>query len=477
MIWWHVALPGVLAITGLRIVLLAYNRTDLFVDEAQYWLWGQELSFGYYSKPPLIGWVIRAATDLAGSDAPFWIRLPAPLLHGVTAIILGASAARIYGARPAILVALAYITLPMVALASLLISTDTVMFPFLAAALALYIRLLAEPRWFVALLTGAALGLAALAKYAAVYYLLCAGLAAVLLPWARPNWRMAALVLLGFLFTLSPNLVWNVFNGFSTVQHTLDNADWVRDPGARASLNLGGLAEFFVSQFGVVGPVLFGALLAMTLRWARLESEYRLFLLFAVPIVAIVCGQALLAQAYANWAASAYLAGTLCAVPWLMGRHRAWLIASFVFNGAISLILPLSTLAADSLRLGGNLALERYVGRVEMTGEILDVADETGLNVIVASDRDVLADLFYSGRYHPAIVYAPPTAGRAPHHYSLKFPYPGGTEPLLYVTRSDHPVPCPEDAQQFARVAPETGAYRRHPQTIYVVPGDCFSGD
>ena len=61
--WLWPALIGVGAITLARIILMAFNRTDLFVDEAQYWLWGQDLAFGYYSKPPLIGWVIRGGLE------------------------------------------------------------------------------------------------------------------------------------------------------------------------------------------------------------------------------------------------------------------------------------------------------------------------------------------------------------------------------------------------------------------------------
>ena len=44
--WLWPAAWGVLAVTAARVVLLAFNRTDLFVDEAQYWLWGRELAFG-----------------------------------------------------------------------------------------------------------------------------------------------------------------------------------------------------------------------------------------------------------------------------------------------------------------------------------------------------------------------------------------------------------------------------------------------
>ncbi len=163
----------VAGIVGLRVLALAYARTDLFVDEAQYWLWGRELAFGYYSKPPLIGWVIRAVTELAGSNAIFWVRLAAPLAHGATALILAQIAAETAGRRAALWVALGYLTLPMVAVGSAVISTDTIMLPFLALALWAWRRaLLADGRRRLGLaaLAGLGIGLGAMAKYAALYY-------------------------------------------------------------------------------------------------------------------------------------------------------------------------------------------------------------------------------------------------------------------------------------------------------------------
>ncbi|MCP3972684.1 MAG: glycosyltransferase family 39 protein [Rhodobacteraceae bacterium] len=469
--WFRPTLAVVLAITTARVIGLAFNRTDLFVDEAQYWLWGQDLALGYYSKPPMIGWVIRAFTEI-GSDAPFWIRLPGPLFHAATAMILGLAAARLFGRRAATLTALAYVTLPMVAVGSLLISTDTVMFPFLAAALALYLALLDRRSPVLALFCGVALGLAFLSKYAAVYYLLCAGLAALTVPGARPGWRAAALTGAAFLVTASPNLIWNLANGLTTVQHTLDNADWVRDPAARAGLNLAGLGAFAAAQFAVFGPVLFVALLAAATGWRGLQARVKLLVLLSLPIIAIVCLQALLANAYANWAAAAYLAGTLVALSWLLRRHRAWLIASFAINGTLCVIFPLATTVADRLQVNDRLLLERYVGRTEMTEAILIRARAEGLTTIVADDRDVLADLFYSARRAPEHIYALAPKGRAPHHYAQRFAFTGSDTDILVVTRSSADAPC-ADAIELTAIAPASGAYRAHPQTLYRAPGNC----
>ena len=60
-------LAGIALVTLWRVALLPFDSADLFVDEAQYWFWGQTLDWGYYSKPPLIAWILRASTTI-GSD-------------------------------------------------------------------------------------------------------------------------------------------------------------------------------------------------------------------------------------------------------------------------------------------------------------------------------------------------------------------------------------------------------------------------
>jgi hypothetical protein len=42
------ALLAVAAITLLRLLWLATDTPNLYADEAQYWIWAQELRGGYY---------------------------------------------------------------------------------------------------------------------------------------------------------------------------------------------------------------------------------------------------------------------------------------------------------------------------------------------------------------------------------------------------------------------------------------------
>ena len=473
-VWLKPALWGVGLLTLYRVLALWWGQLDLFVDEAQYWFWGQELAFGYYSKPPMIGWVIRAFVEAAGSDAAFWVRLPAPLFHAVTALILGAIAREHIGHRAAIATAFGYATMPVIAVGSTLISTDTIMFPFLALALGGYLRLTIEPARRTALFTGAMLGLAFLSKYAAIYYVMSAGLVALLLPLERLRPRDYAMIGIAFLITISPNILWNIFNGFSTVQHTMDNVDWVRDPSSRTSLNVSGLAELLVVQFAVMGPVMFAALLIMG--WQALRGHLTLIqvtlLLFALPIVAVVCIQALLSDAYANWAAAAYIAGSVAVMSWLVDRPR-WLKASYWINGSISVLLPLLTLLAGSLSLDGDsLLFKRYVGLNEMSEQILDLAEANNQTVVVASNRDILADLFYTGKDRGFEFYATRPDGRAVHHYALKHPFDSGLPTALLILRDDKSPPCPTAV--IATITNTEGRYSSRDYSAYIIDAACL---
>ena len=52
----------------IKIISISLTDFNLYGDEAQYWLWSKELSFGYYSKPPLLSWLIYLVTSFFGDS-------------------------------------------------------------------------------------------------------------------------------------------------------------------------------------------------------------------------------------------------------------------------------------------------------------------------------------------------------------------------------------------------------------------------
>ena len=73
--WAALALIAVTA--AMRIAYLAtICPLDLAPDEAHYWDWSQHLDWSYYSKGPLVAWLIRLSCELFG-DTMLAVRLPA----------------------------------------------------------------------------------------------------------------------------------------------------------------------------------------------------------------------------------------------------------------------------------------------------------------------------------------------------------------------------------------------------------------
>lgn len=459
--WLAPSLAIVFAATAIRWFLLAFNGTDLFVDEVQYWLWAQQFELGYYSKPPLIAWVIGAVTAVFG-DSAFAIRAPGAVFHAATALILAALGVRLYGRGVAIWVAAAYVTLPMVGVGSLLFSTDTVMAPFFAAALFFHRRLVELGRGRDALLAGAMIGIACLAKYAGIYFLLGVALAALLQRDMRMSWRNAGLLVIAWLVVLSPNLLWNLANGLTTMSHTADNIGWVRQDDKLASLDLAGLAEFSLAQFAVMGPGLFLALLFALMRpSAGLVA-------FVVPTLLIVSTQALLDRAYANWAASAYLAGTVMAVAILSYRLR-WITIGV--NTALCLTVAILT-TQPQIEWRGEPLLSRYLGLAQISREVIALAEDKGGLPILAQGRGPIADLFYTGRDSGLMFYAPAPQGRPMHHYQKHYPLPADLSgQIIWLTNGSPPcagAPIPMEDRE--------GGFRLHRLSVYLTDAECARG-
>src|ERR1700747_1048636 len=164
-------LVGVGAITMFRFLWLALQPADFFPDEAQYWVWSQQLALGYYSKPPLVAWLIAATTGLFG-DSEFAVRLSDPPLQCGAAFFVYGIGARLYDRRIGFWSGLPYASLPGVSVSAFIISTDAPLMLFWAAALYAFIRARENDHWSWWIAVGVVAGLGLLAKYAMAYWLL-----------------------------------------------------------------------------------------------------------------------------------------------------------------------------------------------------------------------------------------------------------------------------------------------------------------
>jgi 4-amino-4-deoxy-L-arabinose transferase-like glycosyltransferase len=448
---------GLALLLAVRLVALRYNATDLFFDEAQYWSWSLEPAFGYYSKPPLIAWIIGAATAVCGTSE-FCIRLPAPLFHTATALVIYAIGRRLYGQSAGVWSALAFATLPGVSVSAGIISTDVPLLFFWALALLGFIGLRETRAWWPAVLLGTGIGLGLNAKYAMAFFGFSMLVYIAATPAARDllrDVRLYAALGLGAAL-IAPNLLWNLSNSFATFSHTADNAKW-----GGALFNIGKGLEFLGAQLGVFGPVLFAALISATwTAWRqRLPEPDRLLLAFTLPVLLAVTAQAFVSRAHANWAATAYIAGTVLVVAVLLRTdRRGWLKGSLVLHTALVAIIGVAAWQAGQFRLpfGGD-PFVRTLGWKALAEEAratLSAARREGrpFGTVITDDRAVTAELLYYMRNDPTPVLAWRNDGRPHDHFELTRPFGAGAqEPVLLVSVRHDAAPV---TQRFETVEP-----------------------
>ncbi|WBU63448.1 glycosyltransferase family 39 protein [Paracoccus aerodenitrificans] len=456
------AAAAIAALTLWRVGMLLLDATELSTDEAQYWLWSQAPSWGEYSKPPLIGWLIWLSKALFGETIPA-VRLPAPLLHGATALILMDLGHRMGGPRIGAVAALSYATMPAVTLGSALMTTDTPMLFFLAVALNLQHRLARQAEPLQTLGLGLAVGLGVLSKHAMIYGLAGMMLAAAVTAAWRPGWRVVGMAGAVALLVTLPHLLWLWNSGFVTLRHLASSG-----ASEGIGLNLPGALRFLAEQFAVMGPILFAAF------WLGLtERSQRGTAVIALTVLGIVTAQALFSHALANWAVGFTLPGCLVAAQWLSGRRRV-LAASLAFGLAVAVALPLVTAFGTGWRLGEDrLALARYLGHDVFAAPVLEAAKQAGAGAIIADGRDMLAALSWAARKDGPEVLARPDPGPARHHWDLKAPLPDPAPwPVLLVYEPANPPPACGDILRPPR--PEgPGFLQGHQIGLALLPEGC----
>ncbi len=423
--------------TILRLAMLVSTPLNLGPDEAQYWSWSLSPAFGYFSKPPLIAWIIGASTSLCG-DGEACIRSSAPLFHAATSFIIFFAARALYDQSVGLWSAISYLCMPGTSFSSLLITTDVPL--LLCWALALWaiaeLRREASGKW--AIILGAAIGLGLLAKYAMLYFVL--GLVLALLPLKSgralifSSYGLTAFVSAAAIF--APNVIWNISNSFATVRHTASNANW----GTGDLFNLSHAFNFLGAQIGILGPIGVGIICwGLIRKWRQPKFEHAdtLLLALSVPVIAIVTLQAFISRANANWAAPAFIALTILACAWAMRRSNTkLLIANAGVNIFVGIVLALLAVSpAFVTAIGQENSVKRLRGWDEAGRTIITIASSSPFTAILSDDREDMASLFYYTRARKQPLRMWPKKNPANEYESSYALSPELTANVLFITR------------------------------------------
>jgi len=339
----------------IRLACLLLSPWGLHGDEAQYWAWSKNLDWGYFTKPPLIAWIIWSTTNLFG-EAEWAVRLSSPLLHSITTYVIFRTALSLFNPKTGFWAASLYLLMPALWLSSGIVSTDVPLLLCWALALNAWVHIRNKMSWARAVQLGIAVGMGILAKYAMLFFLPALGLAFLFDAQSRQGLNTIkgyAAGILTFLIIL-PNILWNINNDFATLTHTAANANL----GADVPFHPAELARFLGDQFVVFGPISF--LLLTIACVAALKGHLKTpafwLTLFVLSPLFIISIQALLSRANANWAVTAYVSGSILTAHFgvvFWSKARPWLIGGTMMQSIICGILVVLLLVPSWLDAAG----------------------------------------------------------------------------------------------------------------------------
>ena len=443
--WAKYTLMMIAGLGLLRLILMGLSSLGLHGDEAQYWAWAQTLDWGYFTKPPMIAWVIASTTAIFG-DAEWAVRISSPILHSLIAFMIFRTARFSFDARTGFWAALIYLLMPAVWLSSNIVSTDVPLLLCWVTALNAWLHLRERAHWGLALQLGAALGLGLLSKYAMLFFFPALALAIMMDAPTRKallsRHGLLALCLMAIIIT--PNILWNAQNDFATVTHTVENANLKGIPFHPLEL-----AEFILSQFAVFGPIS-AILLIMGIGAAfksRLQSPAKWLAIFTLSPLLIICLEALLSRANANWAVTAYISGSILSAHMLVSFWPKWKRAFIIGTSAVTVFCLGASLIALSPALANQAGFANSLKRLRgwpATAQLIKAQYEQGHNDlafshIVVDNRRVFFDLNYyglspSGTDETAPLAMWPRYAMPRNHAELNHALPDGTSgPVLII--------------------------------------------
>ncbi len=392
-------------ISVFRIYYILHGPIDLSPDEAHYWDWSRNLDLSYYSKGPMIAYLIYIGTSILG-DTVLGIRIMAVMFSALSSIYLFKLIIIMYDKQESEIrqsVALSSAVLlqiiPMFAPFGVIFTIDSPFVFFWIFSLYLFWRAISsegskssgqDSSYIQWISLGISMGLGLLTKYTMAFFLLCSFLFIIfsekryLLKTLRPYVSFAITILV-----FSPVIIWNLQHDWVTLKHTAGQANVAE--GLKVSFET--FFEFLGSQVGIITPIIFVMMFYSLFKLFKAEKDIqsRFLLFFSIPVIAFFLLKSIQGKVQANWAMTGYITGIIALTSYYFQRKNsrsvnitvAIGIGLAIFVTAIShypSVLNIPIKLDPSARLRGWKALGKEVG------SIYESIKEKG-HVFIFSDR------------------------------------------------------------------------------------------
>jgi membrane-associated phospholipid phosphatase len=295
-----------IVISMARILYVKYAPVDLSGDEAHYWEWSRNLDLSYYSKGPLIAYIIFIGTKIFGSNE-LGVRFFAVLFSALSSLVMYAITYRITkNDRQSFFPAILLQVIPIFSVMGILMTIDS---PFLLMWLiCLYVFYeIAEAgkydSYILWSLLGILIGLGMLAKYTMVFFYFSMFIFFLISDLRKSFWRFKGLYLSIILTSVVflPVIIWNSNFGWVTLKHTAYHAKIYEGFKILPS----SFFEFLGAQIVLVSPVIF-VLIFFAFKHLDKTIDKKFIYSFFLPTFLFFLVKSIQGRVQGNWAMAAY---------------------------------------------------------------------------------------------------------------------------------------------------------------------------
>jgi len=406
--------------------------------EAHYWEWSRRPDLSYYSKGPLIAYLIGLTTSIGGASE-LGVRFLAPFFLFFSSLIIYRLSIKLYNdSRIGVLAGLLLQFIPLFAAYGIIMTIDSPFIFFWILSLYLFFKAVRENKIIWWALLGVSTGLGMLAKYSMAFFYICCAIYLIMEKEKRGLLKdlKTYLPLIISLILFLPVLVWNIKNDFVTFRHTGGHL------GIYEGLKLRPLSflEFIGSQFGVITPLLFLTFMIVIFQLivtfaTNMEKkirtvtsppiEHTLFLLsFSLPVLLFFLLKSLQAKVQANWPLMAYPTMVILSVAWYVNKWQSlkkWMRYLFVLSLAFLLFITPFLYFPGVLGLPARLdPSSRLRGWEELGKRISQITEEMkhkGPFFIVSDKYQVSSEIAFYTKGNP-VTYCV-NLGRRMNQYDL----------------------------------------------------------
>lgn len=275
----------------LLINLIQACTTELFDDEAYYWVYSQYLAWGYFDHPPMIAVLIKAGYEIFQSE--LGLRLFVVLLNTATIYLISKL---IEGRNDKLFYAIS-LSVAVGHIGGIIAVPDVPLLFFVALFFLAYKRFIQNTNFVNSVLLALSIALMVYTKYHGFLVVLFTLLSNIRLLSNPKTYLVAALSIAFF----TPHLYWQYLHGFPSVKYHLFERN------AR-SYELEYTSEYIVAQLLFAGPFIGWLLIWSAIRYKALTGTERALRFTLLGFYLFFLVSTIKGRVEANWTLPAFVA-------------------------------------------------------------------------------------------------------------------------------------------------------------------------